>query len=207
MGKNQRNNEVFEFRGRNLDEALSNAEHNLKLPRDKISFEVVTEKTKLFGFKGKEIVIRAWPKESNEAEGISTFLQKFLTLFPLELSFEVKKKNNFLYLVFDGPDRGLLLRQEGALLLAIQHILNKISDRKIQVDCDFFRRKKERKLRDIAERTAQKVLATGHEEILEPMNPYERRIIHLVVNEIPGLSTESLGEGFYKKVRIYPLKT
>jgi len=207
MEKNQKRNESLEFRGRNLDEALSQAEHVLRLSRDKISFEVVTEKTKLFGIKGKEIVIRAWPKEENEAEALNSFLQRFLALFPLELSYELKKRNNFVYLIFDGPDRGLLLRQEGTLLLAIQHILNKISARKVQVDCDFFRRRKERKLREMAEKAAQKVLETGEEEILDLMNPYERRIIHLVVNEIPGLSTESLGEGFYKKVRIYQVKT
>jgi len=168
---------------------------------------VVTEKTKHVGIKGKEIVIRAWPKEENEAEALNSFLQKFLAFFPLKLNYEIKKRNNFVYLIFDGPDRGLLLRQEGTLLLAIQHILNKISGRKVQVDCDFFRRRKERKLREMAEKAAQKVLATGEEEILDLMNPYERRIIHLVVNEIPGLSTESLGEGFYKKVRIYQVKT
>lgn len=207
MEKNQKRNEALEFRGRNLDEALSQAEHALRLSRDKISFEVVTEKTKLFGIKGKEIVIRAWPKEENEAEALNSFLQKFLAFFPLKLNYEIKKRNNFVYLIFDGPDRGLLLRQEGTLLLAIQHILNKISGRKVQVDCDFFRRRKERKLREMAEKAAQKVLATGEEEILDLMNPYERRIIHLVVNEIPGLSTESLGEGFYKKVRIYQVKT
>jgi len=207
MEKNQKRNEALEFRGRNLDEALNQAEHALRLSRDKISFEVVTEKTKLFGIKGKEIVIRAWPKEENEAEALNSFLQKFLALFPLELSYEIKKRNNFIYLIFDGPDRGLLLRQEGTLLLAIQHILNKISTRKVQVDCDFFRRRKERKLREKAEKAAHKVLETGEEEILDLMNPYERRIIHLVVNEIPGLSTESLGEGFYKKVRIYQVKT
>lgn len=207
MGKNQKSNEALEFRGRNLDEALSNAEHTLKLSRDKISFEVVTEKTKLFGIRGKEIVIKAWPKEENETEAVTSFLQKFLAFFPLELSYEVKKRNNFIYLIFNGPDRGLLLRQEGTLLLAIQHILNKISSRKVQVDCDFFRRRKEKRLREMAEKVAQKVLETGEEEILDLMNPYERRIIHLVINEIPGLTTESLGEGFYKKVRIYQVKT
>lgn len=206
MGKNQKSNEALEFRGRNLDEALSNAEHTLKLSRDKISFEVVTEKTKLFGIRGKEIVIKAWPKEENETEAVTSFLQKFLAFFPLELSYEVKKRNNFIYLIFNGPDRGLLLRQEGTLLLAIQHILNKISSRKVQVDCDFFRRRKEKRLREMAEKVAQKVLETGEEEILDLMNPYERRIIHLVINEIPGLTTESLGEGFYKKVRIYQVK-
>lgn len=207
MVKNQKSNGALEFRGKNLDEALSNAEHALKLSRDKISFEVVTEKTKLFGFRGKEIVIKAWPKEENESEAVTSFLQKFLAFFPLDLSYEIKKRNNFIYLIFNGPDRGLLLRQEGTLLLAIQHILNKISSRKIQVDCDFFRRRKEKRLREMAEKAAQKVLETGEEEILNLMNPYERRIIHLVVNEIPGLTTESLGEGFYKKVKIYQVKT
>ncbi len=207
MVKNQKSNEAMEFRGRNLDEAIRNAELALKLSRDKISFEVITEKTKLFGFRGKEIVIRAWPKEENETEAVTSFLQRFLSYFPLELNFEIKKRNNFIYLIFSGPDRGLLLRQEGNLLLAIQHILNKISPRKVQVDCDFFRRRKERKLREMAEKVAQKVLETGEEEILDLMNPYERRIIHLVVNEIPGLNTESLGDGFYKKVRIFRVKT
>lgn len=206
MEKNQKNNSGEEFRGRNLDEALSNAEHGLKLPRDKISFEVVTEKTKLFGIKGKEIVIRAWPREENGSEIIARFLQQFLSCFPLEITYEIKKRNNFIYLVFDGPDRGLLLRQEGSLLLAIQHLLNKISPKKVQVDCEFFRRRKEKRLREMVERLAQRVLDTGAEETLDLMNPYERRIIHLTVNQIPGLSTESLGEGFFKRVRIYQTK-
>ncbi len=207
MVKNQKNNAGEEFRGRNLDEALSSAEHGLKLPRDKISFEVVTEKTKLFGIKGKEIVIRAWPREEDGSEIIIQFLRQFLTYFPLEITYEIKKRNNFIYLVFDGPDRGLLLRQEGSLLLAIQHLLNKISPRKVQVDCEFFRRRKERRLREMVERVAQQVLDTGKEEILDLMNPYERRIVHLTVNQIPGLTTESLGEGFFKRVRIYPTKS
>jgi spoIIIJ-associated protein len=207
MIKDQKNEAWEEFQGRNLDEALSNAEHGLKLPRDKISFEVVTEKTKLFGLKGKEIVIRAWPKKEDESSDVTAFLQQFLALFPLELTFEVKRRNNFLYFIFNGPDRGLLLRHEGSLLLAIQHLLNKISSRKVQVDCEFFRRRKEKRLKEMVEKLARQVLDTGQEEILDLMNPYERRIVHLTVNQIPGLSTESLGEGFYKRVRIYQIKT
>ncbi len=206
MIKDRKNEIKEEFRGRNLDEALSHAEHGLKLPRDKISFEVVTEKTKFFGIKGKEIVIRAWPKEESEPEPVSTFLQQFLAVFPLELHFEVKRRNDLLYIVLDGPDRGLLLRHEGNLLLSIHHILNKISPCKVQIVCDFFRRRKEKRLREMVEKIAQQVLETGQEQVLDLMNPYERRIVHLAVNQIPGLKTESLGEGFFKKIRIFPIK-
>ena len=52
-----------EYNGRNLEEAISLAEHRLKLPREKFNYEIVTEKTRLFGLKCKEIVIRAWAKD------------------------------------------------------------------------------------------------------------------------------------------------
>jgi spoIIIJ-associated protein len=111
-----------------------------------------------------------------------------------------------IYVIFDGEDKRLLLKNEGALLLAIQHILNKISTKKVQADCEFFRSRKEKKLKDLALEVAQKVKETGGEEVLDFMNPYERRIIHIAVNKIPGLTTESLGEGFLKKVRVFPVE-
>jgi len=128
-----------------------------------------------------------------------------MKVFPLELTYQVKKRDQMIYVVFDGEDRKLLLKNDGALLLAIQHVLNKISDQKVQADCEFFRRRKEKQLKEYAQQVAEKVRETGQEEILDFMNPYERRIIHIAVNQIPGLTTESLGEGFLKKVRVYPV--
>ncbi|HOI44879.1 MAG TPA: R3H domain-containing nucleic acid-binding protein [Candidatus Aminicenantes bacterium] len=195
-----------EFKGRNLEEVISLAEHVLKMPREKFSYEIVTEKTKLFGIKTKEIVIRAWPKDEAEENAAADFLKRLMPHFPLELEYQVKKKNDMIYLVFDGNDKNLLLRNEGALLLAFQHVLNKISPRKVQVDCEFFRKRKERRLREFAQQIAQKVQETGNDEILELMNPYERRIIHIAVNQVPGITSESLGEGFLKQVKVFQVQ-
>lgn len=214
MEKEEKNNfsnhlqdiEKQEFKGRSLEDALSLAEHVLKLPREKFNYEIVTEKTKLFGLKNKEIVIRAWPKNDDEENAVANFLRKLMKVFPLELTYQIKKKNQLIYVVFDGQDKRLLLKNDGALLLALQHILNKISTTKVQADCEFFRRRKEKKLREYALQVAKKVKETGQEEILDLMNPYERRIIHIAVNQIPGLTTESIGDGFLKKVRIFQVE-
>jgi spoIIIJ-associated protein len=194
-----------EFNGQNLEEAISLAEHRLKLPREKFNYEIVTEKTRLFGLKCKEIVIRAWAKDEDKDNSAENFLARFMPLFPLELSYQVKKRPDIIFVVFDGPDKTILLRNDGALLLAVQHVLNKVSPIKVQVDCEFYRKRKEKKLKEYAQRVAQQVSDTGREEILEPMNPYERRIIHIVANEVRGVSSESIGDGFLKKVKVFRL--
>jgi spoIIIJ-associated protein len=194
-----------EFKGKNLEEAVSLAEHVLKLTRTELNYEIVTEKTKLFGLKSKEIVIRAWPKEPLEETPVQKFLEELTRVLPLELTFQVKRKNDFLYVVFDGNDKQLLLWKDGSLLLALQHILNKISTTKVQVDCEFFRKRKERQLKDFAQQVGREVAESGRQEILEPLNPYERRIIHLTVNQIQGVTSESIGDSFLKRVKIFPV--
>jgi spoIIIJ-associated protein len=194
-----------EYKGSNLEEAISLAEHRLKLPREKFNYEIVTEKTRLFGLKCKEIVIRAWAKDEDADNSAERFLARFMPHFPLELSYQVKKRPDIIFIVFDGPDKTILLRDDGALLLAIQHVLNKVSPIKVQVDCEFYRRRKEKKLKEYGQRVAQQVSDTGREEILDLMNPYERRIIHIVANEVPGVTSESIGDGFLKKVKVFRL--
>lgn len=195
---------LAEFRGRNLEDAISHAEHKLKMLRSELNYEIVTEKTKLFGI-SKEIVIHAWPKASAGNNAIAGFLDKLKQVFPLELTYEIKQKNGFVFVIFDGEDKQLLLWKDGALLLALQHILNKISDQKVQVDCEFFRKRKEKKLRDFAQQVARQVNDSGRNEILDLMNPYERRIVHIAVNQVPGITSESLGDGFLKRVKVFPL--
>lgn len=203
--KNDQSGErLQEFKGKNLEEAIGHAEHILKIPRSELNYEIVTEKTKLFGL-SKEIVIRAWAKIEAEENAVSNFLEKLLPVFPLEISYQIKKKNGFVFVIFDGEDKQLLLWKDGALLLALQHVLNKISSQKVQVDCEFFRKRKEKRLRDYAQQVARQVYETGRNEILDLMNPYERRIIHIAVNQVSGITSESLGDGFLKRVKIFPV--
>jgi len=205
MEKEEKNEQIQEFKGKNLEEAIGLAEHVLKTPRSELNYEIVAEKTKLFGIKSKEIVIRAWSKTESEENSVANFLDKMLPHFPLDLSYQIKKKNDFLSLIFDGTDKYFLLRKDGSLLLAFQHILNKISSQKVQVDCEFYRKRKERRLREYAQQIAHQVFETGKNEVLELMNPYERRVIHIAVNQIPGITSESIGEGFLKRIKIFPI--
>jgi len=202
---NEKSEPEQEFKGKNLDEALGHAEHVLKIPREKFNYEIVTEKTRLFGMRGKEIVIRAWPKKELDTNPVTGFLDRLLPHFPLELTYEIKKKDESVFVIFEGEDKSLLLRKDASLLLAFQHILNKVSPHKVQVDCEFYRRRKEKRLREYAQQVANQVGETGRNEVLDPMNPYERRIVHIAVNQVAGMTTESLGEGFLKRVKVFPI--
>ena len=209
MEKNEKNNEINldqEFKGRNLEDAISLAELTLKLQRTQFNYEVVTEKTKLFGIGSKEVVIRTWEKRPAGDYPAVQFLEKFLAVYPLDIRYQIKERNNMLYFIFDGMDKYLLLRKDGSLLLALQHLLNKLSTKKVQTDCDFFRKRKERELKERTQEIAHKVHETGENEILDFMNPYERRIVHIAANQVPGVTTESIGEGFLKQVKIFPTK-
>lgn len=194
-----------EFKGRNLEDVISLAEHVLKTPREEFNYEIVTEKTKLFGTKTKEIVIRAWPKQASEENAAADFLARLMPVFPLELEYRITKRNDMIGVVFDGADKSLLLRNDGTLLLALQHVLNKVSPVKVQADCEFFRKRKEKRLREFGQQVAQQVRDSGKEEILDFMNPYERRIIHIAVNQVQGITSESIGEGFLKRVKIFAI--
>jgi spoIIIJ-associated protein len=194
-----------EFKGRNLEDVISLAEHVLKIPREQFNYEIVTEKTKLFGIKSKEIVIRAWPKKGSEENAAADFLARFMPVFPLELTYELKRRNDIIYIIFGGEDKNLLLRNEGALLLSLQHVLNRVSPIKVQVDCEFFRKRKEKMLKEYGLQVAQEVRQSGKDEVLDFMNPYERRLIHIAVNQVPGITSESIGDGFLKKIKVFPL--
>ncbi len=200
--KNEENKEQQEFKGRNLEDAISLAEHTLKLQRSKFNYEIVTEKTRLFGTKTKEVVIRAWEKTTADKPPVLKFLDDLLQKFPIDIRYHSQNRNEILYIIFEGSDKSLLLRKDGALLLALQHILNKISADKVQTDCDFYRKKKEQALRELAETSAGRVQESGRPETLDYMNPYERRIIHIAANQISGITSESIGEGFLKKMTI-----
>ncbi len=79
-----------------------------------------------------------------------------MPVFPLELTYELKRRNDIIYVIFGGEDKNLLLRNEGALLLSLQHVLNKVSPIKVQVDCEFFRKRKEKKLREYGFRSPRR---------------------------------------------------
>ena len=108
-----------------------------------------------------------------------------------------------------GPDREHLLDRRGEGLNALQYLLNRIlyrgqKEKKVHVDCDGFRRTREEEIIEISRRAAEKVRARGEVCLLSPLNPYERRLVHLALRDVADVETKSLGEGFLKRVAIRP---
>lgn len=110
-----------------------------------------------------------------------------------------------------GPDREFLLDHKAEALNALQYLLNRIiyrgrTGKKIHLDSDGYRRDREGEIVEVARRTAEQVKARGEESLLSPLNPYERRLVHLALAEIEGIGTRSVGDGFLKRIAIYPTK-
>ena len=108
-----------------------------------------------------------------------------------------------------GEDREILVKNGAEVLEVFQFLTNRIfgrelGERRIVVDCEGFRARREAELQEIAARVSERVKLTGQEEELASMNPYERRLVHLAVAEIEGVTTESEGDGVMKRVIILP---
>jgi len=108
----------------------------------------------------------------------------------------------------DGEDGGVLVRRGGEGLQALQHLVATAfrrqlgDDNRIVIDCNGFRREKDQELRQMATYMAEKARTTGAPQEMGPLNPYERRIVHLAIAELPGASSESIGDAFMKTVII-----
>jgi len=118
------------------------------------------------------------------------------------------------YLVdFCGPDSALLLESNGILLDAFEYVVRKavhLEDdllTKITFDCEEWRLLRVRELQLTAQLAAERVLETGEPYALSPMNPRDRRIIHLALRDQPRVRTESEGFGRQRRVVIYPVKS
>jgi spoIIIJ-associated protein len=143
-----------------------------------------------------------------EVDRIVDLVDEFLDRWGMDLDMDVSASSDRLELDFFGEDEDYLLETKGAGLLSLQLILGKmlykqgLIKRKLQVDCQGYRSRRENELRQIATRMADKVKKSGEDTVLNPLNPYERRIVHLALVEDRDVTTESLGEGYMKKIKV-----
>jgi spoIIIJ-associated protein len=123
---------------------------------------------------------------------------------------EVTEHDDSYHVDLRGPDSYLLRERQGSVLEALQLLLAKVAetrlglDRRVVVDCEGFRQGRDQQLIDLALSAADKVRRSGKPVELAPMNPYERRLVHLAIAEEPGVATESQGDGFLKRILITP---
>jgi spoIIIJ-associated protein len=139
---------------------------------------------------------------------ISAFIEKIVSAMGLQLQAEVEEMPDGLRINLTGEDGSLLTRRQGEALSALQHIVAAVfrqdvdERRRLVVDCQGYRKSKDAELRQMAKFLAEKARDTGLAQEIGPLNPYERRIVHLAVGEIDKVSSESIGDAFEKTVII-----
>ncbi|MEK6280689.1 MAG: R3H domain-containing nucleic acid-binding protein [Acidobacteriota bacterium] len=142
-----------------------------------------------------------------------SFLDSLFQETSLNLKVSVKETQTECLLDLSGPDSGMLQADGGELLQALQHLVTQAFGRKLaegqRLVCDVegFRATREAELRKMALHAADRVRSTGAPFVFGEMNSNERRIIHLTLADCEDLFTESVGEGFGRKVRVGPKRS
>jgi spoIIIJ-associated protein len=146
------------------------------------------------------------PADPAEVENLT---REVLTGLGLELSVAARDTETSIEVDIEGADRGLMVDQRGEALNALQYLLNRIvyrgrGGKRIHLDSGGYRRDREDEIVEIARRAAEAAKSRGKEQLLSPLNPYERRLVHLALAEIDGVTTRSVGDGFLKRVAVVP---
>jgi len=195
-----------EFSDISLRDAILKAAEEFNTHEENIRYEIITEKTRYFGHRQREIFINAWPYDGSEEEDLKSFLNEIVEQMKLDLDFEIDDKKGFLKVNFRGDDYKLMLYQNGNLLNAIQYLLNRLfSDqvgKKIYCECENFRKNRERELTNLAHHYAKEVKKKGKSLDLKELNPFERRIVHMTINKYSDLESKSQGDSFLKVITI-----
>ena len=203
--------EFVEFKGKTKDEALMQASVELGVPSTELEYEVVSEETKGFlGIGSKPCVIKARRKKTFMDE-IREYLESLFKAMDIEteIQMEFDETENVLSINLEGPEMGILIGKRGQTLDALQYIIslavNKKSESYIRVklDTENYRARRKETLENLAKNIAFKVKRSKRSFALEPMNPYERRIIHATLQNDKYVSTRSEGEEPYRKVIVY----
>ena len=145
---------------------------------------------------------------SSLSSQIAGFVQSVVTAMGVTLTVNVEESPEGTRINLEGEDGGILVRRGGEGLQALQHIVATAfrkqlgDDNRIVIDCNGFRRDKDAELRQMARFIAEKARSSGMAQEMGPLNPYERRIVHLAIAEDPTVTSESIGDAFMKTVII-----
>ena len=149
------------------------------------------------------------PADSEEILEIARgAFQQLLELADLEVSADMVLADDRLEVEIEGVDQELLVEDEGQVLLALQHLLPRVMYGEVgrivpcHLDSGGYQRRKEERLRGLARRVADEVVSHGGLRTLRPMNPADRRIVHITLADDPDVETESQGNGYFKRVNI-----
>lgn len=204
--------EYIEVSGRTVDEALTNALLKLETSSDKVEYEVVEKgSTGILGiFNSKPAIIRA-RKKVNVEDTIREFLDNMFTAMNMQVHVDMTLDMDAgtADIELSGEDMGLLIGKRGQTLDSIQYLVSLVANKekekyvKVKVDTENYRERRKETLESLARNIAYKVKRSKHAVSLEPMNPYERRIIHSALQNDKFVSTKSEGEDPFRHVVIF----
>jgi spoIIIJ-associated protein len=145
---------------------------------------------------------------ADATQPVIDFLTRFTAALGVRTPVDVEQTPDGPRLNMSGEEAELLVRHRGEPLKALQHIVDMAygrsldDEKRLFIDALAYRKGKDVELRQMAKLLAEKAKQTGLDQQLGPLNPYERRIVHLAVAEVPGVTTESVGDAFSKTVYI-----
>ena len=204
-----------EFSGNTVEEALAAALAELGTTADKVEYEVVEEaSTGFLGFGKKPAVIRVQKKAVNPEEIVKTFILNVLGAMEVKATVDVgnNEEAETLEVQIVGDDMGILIGKRGQTLDSLQYLASLAVTKetgkyvKVKLDTENYRERRKETLENLAKNIATKVKKFRKQVALEPMNPYERRIIHSALQNDKYVETFSEGEEPFRKVIIAPKK-
>ena len=209
--------EIFE--GKTEKEAIDKAVSKLGIDRDEFDVEIIESQEKGLFRKGKvrikvqmqddeEELTGSMEPENDDEKKLMEFLEECIRHmgFPGNVKIQSREEKK-LNLEIVSRFSGILIGKKGKNLDALQLVLNVYSGklgipRKVFIDAEGYRGRREEALIRLARKTADQVRKNRGSRLLEPMNPFERRLIHTSLNGLEDIDTKSEGEGLYKQVRI-----
>ena len=203
--------DYIEVTGKTVDDAITNALIQLETTSDQIEYEVIEKGSNGFlGLIGKQDVVIKVRKKSNLLDDTYEFLNKMFAAMNMEVKSEIdyNEENRTMNIDFSGDEMGILIGKRGQTLDSLQYLIslvvNKESDAyiKVKVDTEDYRERRKQTLENLAKNLSYKVKRTRRPVTLEPMNPYERRIIHSALQNDRYVETHSEGDEPYRKVVI-----
>ena len=208
--------EFLEFEGKTTEEAIENACAHFQVPPEELEIEIVSVGSPgIFGLGGRKARIRAALLQGQEDDLLPRareILEQVLAKMQEPATVTVTQEEDRINLLIETDDAGLLIGKQGQTLDALQYLVTKMLAKqtrkkvRIAIDVEAYRARHNEALALLAQKYGEKVKRSGRPITLNPMNPYDRRIVHMALQGDKDLKTISRGEGLYKKVVISPVK-
>jgi len=194
------------FTAKTVESAVEEAAQKLGIAAEKLSYEILEEGKKgLFGSKDAKIRVTLGAK----VERVKKFMTDIVQSFPLEsVEVSVLEDDGNIKIELSGEDASYLIGRRGETLNSLQYLAGLVANNgeekysRVSLNINGYREKREKTLQALAKRLANQALKTGRSVTLEPMAPYERRIIHATVQGVEGVSSSSIGDEPNRRVVI-----